>query len=437
MNIYKNLKDKIGKKKAVITVMGLGYVGLPIALEFAKKGFTVNGLDSDKSRVGCLNRGSSYISDINAEELSKIRVNKKFKATTDKKVLSGSDIVIVCVPTPLGKTHKPDLSFIVKASRTLKDSLCKGQIVIFESTTYPGTTKEVIMPILEKSGLKAGKDFYLAFSPERIDPGNKKYDFTNITKLVGGITERGGNIAKLLYSHVVKKVIYLSSTETAEVTKLLENTFRIVNIGLINEFANLCNKLNIDVWEVIEAAKTKPFGFMPFYPGPGIGGHCIPADPMYLSWKARKVGFETRMIDLAAKVNRNAPRHVVERIVEILKGEKKKTRDSKILILGVTYKRDVNDLRESPALDIMELLIKKGAEVSYHDPYVSKFDIDGIKRNCVKLTKNILNKQDIVVVVTDHSSIDYKFISENSKTIFDTRNVFERKGIKAGNVVKL
>ncbi|MBU1083920.1 MAG: nucleotide sugar dehydrogenase [Candidatus Omnitrophota bacterium] len=437
MNIYKTLKDKIAKKKAVITVMGLGYVGLPIALEFAKKGFTVNGLDSDKSRVDRLNRGSSYISDINAEELSKIRANKRFKATTDKKVLAGSNIVIVCVPTPLGKTHKPDLSFIIKASRTLKDCLCEGQIVIFESTTYPGTTKEVIMPILEKSGLKAGKDFYLAFSPERIDPGNKEYDFTNITKLVGGITERGGNIAKLLYSYVVKKVVHLSSTETAEVTKLLENTFRIVNIGLINEFANLCNKLDIDVWEVINAAKTKPFGFMPFYPGPGIGGHCIPADPMYLSWKARKVGFETKMIDLAAKVNRNAPVHVVQRIVEILKGEEKKIRGSKIFMVGVTYKRDVNDLRESPALDIMEILIKKGASVSYYDPYVPKFDIDGIKKSSVKPTKKILNMQDIVVVVTDHSCVDYRMIALNAGSIFDTRNIFERKGIKSENVVKL
>ncbi len=437
MDVYGKLRKRIETKKAVITVVGLGYVGLPMALEFSKKGFKVNGLDADLNRVKKLNKGRSYINDIPEMEISKAIKSGGLKVTTNSNVLQDSDAVIVCVPTPLGKTHKPDLSFIIDSSKTVSQHLRRGQVVVFESTTYPGTTKEVILPILQKSGLKVGEDFYLAFSPERIDPGNSKYNFTNIPKLIGGITEKGTKLSEKLYSYVVKKTISLSSTEAAEVTKLLENTFRIVNIGLINEFAHLCHKLNINVWEVIKAAETKPFGFMPFYPGPGVGGHCIPADPMYLSWKARRVGFETKMIDLAAKVNRNVPGHIVERIEEILEANGKKIKNSKILIIGITFKKDVNDLRESPALDIMDILCKKKALLTYNDPYIFGFSLKGTKKKSSKLTKTLIKGQDLVVVVTDHSSVDYKLISDNAKAIFDTRNVFEKNKIKTKNVIKL
>ncbi|MFH1395192.1 MAG: nucleotide sugar dehydrogenase [Candidatus Omnitrophota bacterium] len=436
-NVYSRLRTKINDKKAVITVVGLGYVGLPIALEFAKKGFIVNGLDSNKERISKLQQGVSYINDVTSKTILAITRTGNFNGTVKEEILAESDVIIICVPTPLRKVKEPDISFIVKASETLSRYLRKGQMIILESTTYPGTTREVILPILEKSGLKLGEDFYLAFSPERIDPGNPKYDFTNIPKLIGGFTKQGTNLGKLVYSKVVKKVIGLSNPESAEVTKLLENTFRIVNIGLINEFAGLCHKLKIDVWEVIKAAETKPFGFMPFYPGPGIGGHCIPADPMYLSWKARKVGFETKMVDLAATVNRNAPGHIVERIEGILTLCGKEMKNAKIFILGVAYKKDVNDLRESPALDILELLKKKKVCVEYFDPYIPYLDLHDIKSKGTEITEDVLKNQDLVVVVTDHTNVDYEFIAENSKLIFDTRNVFERKSIRGENIVRL
>jgi len=438
MNSFIELKKKIKNKKAVITVMGLGYVGLPIALEFCEKGFKVNGLDTNTGRIRKLKKGFSYINDVPASRVAKaLSGRKRFFATSDEKVLGSSDVIIICVPTPLRKIKEPDISFVLSASRTLSRYLRPGQMIILESTTYPGTTREVILPALEKSGLKVDRDFYLAFSPERIDPGNPKYDFSNIPKVIGGFTKRGTELAKLLYSQVIDKVIGVSNPEVAEVTKLLENTFRIVNIGLINEFANLCHKLKIDVWEVIKAAETKPFGFMPFYPGPGIGGHCIPADPMYLSWKARTVGFKTKMVDLAARVNRDVPRHIVKRVGEILAAGGRKVQGSRVLIIGVTYKRDVNDLRESPALDIIELLQKKKAVLSYHDPYIPYLDIGGIKARSSTLTKSLLRKQDIVIVVTDHSDLDYDLVSKNSRAIFDTRNVFDKKKIKGDNIIKL
>ncbi|MBU0683251.1 MAG: nucleotide sugar dehydrogenase [Candidatus Omnitrophota bacterium] len=436
-SVYAGLKKKINDKSAVITVVGLGYVGLPIALEFTKRGFFVNGLDSNEGRISKLKQGVSYINDISSKTVSEVTKTRNFQVTSNEKVLSGSDVIIVCVPTPLRKVKEPDISFVVKASETLGRYLRKGQMIILESTTYPGTTREVILPLLEKNGLKLGADFYLAFSPERIDPGNPKYDFTNIPKLIGGFTKQGTTLGKLVYSKVVKKVIGLSTPESAEVTKLLENTFRIVNIGLINEFAELCHKLNIDVWEVIKAAETKPFGFMPFYPGPGIGGHCIPADPMYLSWKARKVGFTTKMIDLAAEVNRKVPVHIVKRIEEILKTRKKALENAKILLLGVTYKKDVNDLRESPALDILEILKQKKVCVNYFDPYIPHLDIGGIKEKGVELTENVLKDQDLVVVVTDHTNVDYKMIAENSRLIFDTRNVFGKRNIRDEKIIRL
>ncbi|MBL7072444.1 MAG: nucleotide sugar dehydrogenase [Candidatus Omnitrophica bacterium] len=436
-SVYLELKKKIKSKEAVITVVGLGYVGLPIALEFVKKGFTVNGFDLDARRVKKLSRGVSYINDIPSREVAKIKKTGKFHVTKNEKVLSSSDVIIICVPTPLRKVKEPDISFILAASRTLRRNLRGGQIIILESTTYPGTTREVILPSLEKSGLKQDKDFYLAFSPERIDPGNLKYDFTNIPKVIGAFSKRGTELGKLVYSNVIKKVVGVESPEAAEVTKLLENTFRIVNIGLVNEFARLCHKLGIDVWEVIEAAKTKPFGFMPFYPGPGIGGHCIPADPMYLSWKARKVGFETKMIDLAAKVNRDVPAHIVERAGELLKARGKKLKGSKIFVLGVTYKKDVNDLRESPALEVIEALKKKKVELRYYDPYIPYLDTAGIKEKATRLTKTMLKKQDLVLIITDHTDVDYKMISRESDLIFDTRDVMKRNKIESKHVVKL
>ena len=437
MNAYKDLSKKIRGKDAVITVVGLGYVGLPIALEFCKKGFKVNGFDTNTRRIKKLKDKKSYINDISSKEIREVLTKGDFLATTNDKVLASSDVVIICVPTPLRKIKDPDISFIIRASRTLSSRMRPGQLIVVESTTYPGTTRDIILPELKKSGYELDKDFYLAFSPERIDPGNKKYGFSNIPKVVGGLTEKSTKLGEILYSRVVKKVVGVSKAEVAEVTKLLENTFRIVNIGLINEFAILCDKLDIDVWEVIKAASTKPFGFMPFYPGPGIGGHCIPADPMYLSWKARTVGFRTEMIDLAAEINRAIPMHVVNRAGKVLKKQGKTLKGARILIVGVTYKKDVNDLRESPALDIVAGLQKKKAKVAYHDPYIPYIDLPDIKLKSRKLTAELLKKQDLVLIATDHSDLDYGKIVRNSKMIFDTRDILSKKKIRSDNIVKL
>lgn len=437
MITYSTLKQKIKDKKAVVGIIGLGYVGLPMAIQFARKGFRVFGVDSSAKRIERLKKGISYIGDITDKDIAEATSSKKFTSTTNSKALLKCDVVIVCVPTPINKSLKPDISYILSASRTIKDNFKKGQLIILESTTYPGTTRDVLMPIISAKKLEPGKDFFMAFSPERIDPGNPKYDFSNIPKLVGGLTERCTVLAKLLYEQVTKKVIGLTSPETAEVTKLLENSFRIVNIGLINEFAHLCHKLGIDVWEVVEAAKTKPFGFMPFYPGPGVGGHCIPADPMYLSWKARKVGFETRMIDLAAKVNINAPRHVAERIAEILRKSGKRLKGSKVLVLGASYKKDINDLRESPALDVMKILSGKKVNWLYSDNYIPYLDIHGLRSQSVKLSPELVKEQDLVIILTDHSDVDYKMVVKNAKVIFDTRNITGKLGLKSVNIFKL
>ncbi|MGB2661018.1 MAG: nucleotide sugar dehydrogenase [Candidatus Omnitrophota bacterium] len=437
MSVYSELRKKIKDKKAVIAVVGLGYVGLPIAIEFCKKGFRVNGLDTNMRRIRSLKKGTSYIEDIPPAEVRRALGKKKFNVTSDGAVLNRSDVVILCVPTPLRKVKTPNISYIVSASRSLKEQMRPGQLIVVESTTFPGTTREVILPILEKSGYEEDKDFYLAFSPERIDPGNKKYRITNIPKIVGGVTEKATKLGKLLYSHIVDHVMGVTSAETAEVTKLLENTFRIVNIALINEFSMLCHRLGIDVWEVIKAAKTKPFGFMPFYPGPGIGGHCIPADPMYLSWKARTLGFKTKMIDLAAKVNHIVPGHVAERIKDLLRSKKKKLKDSKVLVIGVAYKKDVNDLRESPALDIIKGLQEKNVKVAYHDPFIPYLDLHGIKMTSSRLTPALLKKQDVVLIATDHSNLKYKMIARSAKLIFDAKNALEQAKISGDNIVKL
>lgn len=437
MEAYTTLKKRIEAKKAVIGVVGLGYVGLPMAIRFACKGFKVKGVDTSEKRVKRLRKGISYIGDITDKQVLNAVKEHGFTVTADFSVLGHCDAVIICVPTPINKSMKPDISFMVSVTRSLKAHLKAGQLIVLESTTYPGTTRDVILPILGKTGLKEGVDFFLAFSPERIDPGNPEYNFSNIPKLVGGITERCTTLARDLYSKVTERVIGLSSSETAEVTKLLENSFRIVNIGLINEFAHLCHKLGIDVWEVIKAASTKPFGFMPFHPGPGVGGHCIPADPMYLSWKARKVGFETRMIDLAAKVNLNAPRHIWERVARILKDNGKKMKESKILVLGVAYKKDVNDLRESPALEVLKYLERTKTRWLYHDPYIPYLEIHGLKSKNRKLSASLIRGSDMVLILTDHSKVDYGLVYDNAKSIFDTRNVMAREGFSGKKIIKL
>jgi len=433
----RKLKGMISKKKARIAVIGLGYVGLPIVLEFAKKGFFVYGLDSNKKRIDSLKKGISYITDIASSQIRDLIKTDRFIPTTDERIIEDSNIIIVCVPTPLRKRKVPNISYIIKATRSIAKHLCPGQLIILESTTYPGTTRDVMLPILEKKDLKEGKDFFLAFSPERIDPGNKKYTFRNIPKVVGGVSSIAGELTRALYSKVIDNVINVSSAESAEVVKLLENTFRIVNIGLINEFAMLCNKLKIDVWEVVEAAKTKPFGFMPFYPGPGLGGHCIPADPLYLSWKARKVGFKTKMIDLAARTNLFMPHYVVHRTEALLNQSGKEISKSKILILGATYKKDVKDLRESPALDIIELLKSKGAKIAYSDPYVPFISINGINMKDLKITGSMIKEYDLIILVTDHKKFNYKQIAKNAQLVLDTRNAFAKKKLVSGNIVKL
>ncbi|MCX5687457.1 MAG: nucleotide sugar dehydrogenase [Candidatus Omnitrophica bacterium] len=435
--MFNELKAKIENKKANIGIIGQGYVGLPLAVEFAKVGFSVTGFDTDDKKVASINKGVSYILDVPSKDVKELVATGKLKATSDTKLLSKMDAIIICVPTPLRKTKEPDISYILSASKEIAKNKRKGQLVILESTTYPGTTEEIILPKLDFDGSKVGKDFFLAFSPERVDPGNPKYKTRDITKIVGGVTPQCTELARLLYFQAIKEVVTVTSTRSAEMVKLLENTFRSVNIAMVNELALMCNKMNLNVWEIINAAKTKPFGFMPFYPGPGIGGHCIPLDPLYLSWKARQHGFEARFIELADEINSYMPHYVMDKIANILNEKKKPMKGSKILIIGITYKKDINDVRESPALEIISLLIKKDVQVQCHDPLVSGFEVDrGKKISTVKLTKDNISSSDLVVIITDHSDIDYKFIVDNAKLIFDTRNAL--KDFKnAKNIIKL
>jgi len=435
--MFNELKSKIENKKANIGIIGQGYVGLPLAVEFAKAGFSVTGFDTDDKRVSSINKGISYILDVPSKDVKELVSSGKLKATVDTRLLSKMNVIIICVPTPLRKTKEPDISYILAASEAIAGNIRKGQLVILESTTYPGTTEEIILPKLIKDGFKIGKDIFLAFSPERVDPGNPKYKTKDITKIVGGVTPECTELARLLYFQAIKEVIPVSSTRSAEMVKLLENTFRSVNIAMVNELALMCHKMGLDVWEIINAAKTKPFGFMPFYPGPGIGGHCIPLDPLYLSWKARQHGFEARFIELASEINSYMPHYVVDKITSILNEKKKPLKGSNILIIGITYKKDINDVRESPALEIVDSLIKKDAHVHCHDPLVSSFELDGGKKiTTVKLTKDVISSSDLVVIITDHTDIDYKFIVDNAKLIFDTRNAL--KDFKtAKNIVKL
>jgi UDP-N-acetyl-D-glucosamine dehydrogenase len=422
------LLQRIKSGEARVGIIGLGYVGLPLAVEFAKAGLHVIGYDVDQSKVDMLMAGKSYIPDVPCEELVEIVKAGTFKATTDQRELENVDVIDICVPTPLRKTRDPDLSYVVKAIEATAAVLRKGQLIILESTTYPGTTEEVAQPALEAGGLKVGRDFFLAFSPERVDPGNKTYTTKNIPKVVGGIDQASTELAAALYGKVVGKVVKVGNTRVAEMVKLLENTFRAVNIGLVNEIALMCHRLDIDVWEVIDAAGTKPFGFMPFYPGPGLGGHCIPIDPFYLSWKARQNGFECRFIELAGNVNGAMPEFVVERVTDALNSAKKSINGSKIHVLGVAYKKDVGDVRESPALDIIELLHRRGATLSYSDPFVSSLTIGDTSLDSTEPQNGSV---DCAVICTNHSAFDYDAIVRKYPLIVDTRNALRGRNSPA------
>jgi UDP-N-acetyl-D-glucosamine dehydrogenase len=426
------LLSKIIERRAVVGVIGLGYVGLPLAVEFGRAGLRVIGFDLDESRIASINSGVSYIPDVGSEIVKTLVEREKLSATADFSKLKEVDAVIICVPTPLRKTKEPDISFILAASEQVRAYLHSPELVVLESTTYPGTTDEVLLPMLEDTGLKLDSDFYLAFSPERVDPGNPQFQTHNIPKVVGGVTSMSTEMAAALYQTIVERVHKVSSARVAETTKLLENTFRSVNIGLVNEMAQLCYHLGIDSWEVIEAAATKPFGFMAFYPGPGIGGHCIPLDPHYLSWKARLHGFEARFISLAEEVNSHMPQHVVQLVQDSLNEQGKPLKGAGVLIIGVAYKRDINDVRESPAIGIVDQLLRKGASVSYHDPFVPEMTIDGKgSLTGVELSDEALEGCDCVVIVTDHSKVDYGRVLKLAPLVIDTRNVTRKLGMPA------
>jgi UDP-N-acetyl-D-glucosamine dehydrogenase len=422
-----NLLDRIRKKQVRVGVIGLGYVGLPLAVEFAKAGLDVTGFDVDQTKVDLINKGTTYIPDVDAKEMQACVTAGKLRATSDMGKLAEMDVIDICVPTPLRKTKDPDLSYIVMAVDAVAAVPHKGKLVILESTTYPGTTDEVVQPRLEAGGLKADVDFFLAFSPERVDPGNPQFKTANIPKIVGGTGPASTEMAAALYGQIVSQVVPVSSTRVAEMVKLLENTFRAVNIGLVNEIALMSHNLGIDVWEVIDAAKTKPFGFMPFYPGPGLGGHCIPVDPFYLSWKARQNGFECRFIELAGHVNSAMPAYVVERVAEALNTAKKPLNGSRVHLFGVAYKKDVGDMRESPALDVLELLIKRGAVLSYSDPWVPTLQHGTHTFESVKEDAALKSKPDCVVICTDHTVFDYEGMVRDALLIVDSRNALKKR----------
>jgi UDP-N-acetyl-D-glucosamine dehydrogenase len=419
------LKSKIDDRTARVHVIGLGYVGLSLAVELAKAGFVVRGIDIDLERVAQLNRGQSYLVDVATETLAPLVSQGRLTATTAFDEVGQADALIICVPTPLRKSKEPDISFIVASLEGLVPHLHQGQLLVLESTTFPGTTEEVVQPRLESVGLVVGADVFLAFSPERVDPGNRKFTTANIPKVVGGVTRSCTELAATLYRHVTTSVFEASSPRVAETAKLLENTFRSVNIALANELAFACRKIGVDPWEVIEAAATKPFGFMPFYPGPGIGGHCIPVDPLYLSWKVRLTGYEAQFIALADQINRAMPEHVVHLVVDSLNDHGRAVRGASILVLGVTYKADVNDIRESPALEIVELLSRRGAQVSYADPFTPQLTLDGLKLSAVDPSAETLAAADCVLILTSHSSFDYGMIAQQASLVVDTRNAMK------------
>ncbi|MBI4459447.1 MAG: nucleotide sugar dehydrogenase [Acidobacteria bacterium] len=434
MSIGAELEGKIRTRQARVGIIGLGYVGLPLATEFARRGFTVTGIDLDPRKISELQEGRSYIQDVATEDVEALRSQDRLRATTDYSVLAALDTVSICVPTPLRKTKDPDLSYILSAIAEVQKFLHPGMLIVLESTTYPGTTEELILPRLLETGLEVGKDFFLCFSPERVDPGNPRFNTRNIPKVIGGTTPACTRMGAALYSHAVEKVQAVSSTKVAEMVKLMENTFRSINIGLANEMAILCNRMNIDVWEVIEAAATKPFGFMPFYPGPGLGGHCIPVDPLYLSWKAKIDGVEARFIELAAQINGSMPQFVVNKIQAALNDRSRSVKDSRIHVLGVSYKKDVSDIRESPALDVLAHLARLGARLSYSDPYVPSLQSGGEQLQSQEVGA-ACREADCVVLVTDHSIFDYAAIAEQSRLIVDTRNAF--RGFRMEKIVRL
>jgi UDP-N-acetyl-D-glucosamine dehydrogenase len=427
VSIAQDLIDKAERRQIQFGIVGLGYVGLPLAVELAQAGYRVLGFDINRNVVDGLNTGRSHVKDVTDAQLQTAMECGRFTATTDMARLAEPDAISICVPTPLSKFKDPDVSFIVAATEAVKKKLRRGQAIILESTTYPGTTREIMLPALESTGLEVGHDFFLAFSPERVDPGNPRYGTRNTPKVVGGITADCRRVAVALYQPAIDTLVPVSTTEAAELVKLLENTFRSVNIGLVNEMAIVCDKLGVDVWEVIEAAATKPFGFMKFLPGPGLGGHCIPIDPHYLAWKMRGLNYKTRFIDLAGELNTEMPEFWVRKLAEALNSQGKAVRGASVLVLGVAYKRDIDDIRESPALDIIRLLKGQGARVTYSDPHVPRFREDGQEFHSVELTPEAVAAADCVMVVTDHTSVDYRMIKRTAKLVVDTRNAIPKE----------
>ncbi len=440
MSFKENLVQKLKNKEARVAILGLGYVGLPLAVVFAEAGFKVTGIDPDLGKVDSLKKRVSYIPDVKTETVEKLAKSGHLTATTDFSVLNDMDAVSICVPTPLRQTGDPDMSFIISATEELAKYMHKGMVVVLQSTTYPGTTRELLLPKLgDEKGLKVGEDWFLAFSPERVDPGREDFTTKNTPKVMGGITEACGEVAALWYEQAIDTVHRVSSAEAAEMAKLLENTFRMINIGLVNELAMMCERLGVDVWEVIDAAATKPFGFMKFTPGPGLGGHCIPIDPMYLSWKMKSFNYNARFIELASEINTNMPRYVVGRVMEALNERGKPLKGSKVLILGVAYKPDVDDVRESPALDVIGLLQQKGAQVEYHDPYISHIhhETENWHKVSVKDMMKSVTDSDAVVIITNHKVYDYEAIVSSAKFVFDSRNATRKITAESDKVVRL
>jgi UDP-N-acetyl-D-glucosamine dehydrogenase len=430
MSRLQDLKSRIESREARVGVLGLGYVGLPLVVEFAKAGFRVTGFELDGEKVRTLTAGRSYIEDVPSSEVARLRNSGQISATTDFSELAAMDVINVCVPTPLTKTKDPDVSFIVRAVEDIRKRLRAGQLVILGSTTYPGTTHELFVPMLEAAGMKCGEDFCVAFAPERIDPANKQWHVRNVPKVVGGETALCTELAAQLFSKIFETVVPVSSSESAEMVKLLENTFRAINIGLANEVALMCDKLGLDVWEVIDAAATKPYGFMKFQPGPGLGGHCIPVDPTYLAWKMKALNFTARFIELATEINGHMPEYVAEKIGALLNEQRLPINGSSILVLGAAYKPDVSDMRESPALDVIRLLLQKGGRVTYHDPHVAELDLDGTTLKSVDLTDDGLASADLVVIITHHAAVDYDRVVARAQRVYDTRNAC--KDVRAG-----
>jgi len=429
------LEDKLRRKTARVGIVGLGYVGLPLAVEFARAGFHVTGIDIQDSKVASINAGSSYVQDVDGKTLTDLVKSGHLVATTDFSIVAELDTINICVPTPLRKTKDPDMAYIVEAGRQIAKYAHPGLLVILESTTYPGTTEELLLPMFETPDYKVGRDFFLCFSPERVDPGNPLFQTVNIPKVVGGVTEACTAMGTLFYSQALEKVVPASSTRVAEMVKLLENTFRMINIGLVNEMALMCDRMGIDVWEVIDAAATKPFGFMPFYPGPGLGGHCIPIDPFYLSWKSKQAGIEARFIELAGYINGQMPHFVVEKVQNALNERTKPLRGSHIHILGVAYKRDIDDVRESPALDIIHLLRQRGSHVTYSDPHIPALRVDNGTELCAENLEPAIATADAVVIITDHTSFDYERVVERAQVIVDTRNAL--KHFKKASIIRI